>query len=103
MVSMILKAVSPDLLCRFIHHPSLTKLMLPGALTSRIGTLSLEKQEKLEADIAKAEKKAEKKAEAEAKRKEVSRVQRMVLELCAPARPPSFSQSILVTLRCHDC
>ena len=37
-----------------------------------MGTLSVEKQEKLEADAAKAERKAEKKAEAEAKKKEVS-------------------------------
>jgi len=37
-----------------------------------MGTLSVEKQEKLEADAVKAEKKAEKKAEAEAKKKEVS-------------------------------
>jgi hypothetical protein len=36
-----------------------------------MGTLSVEKQEKLEADAAKAERKAEKKAEAEAKKKEV--------------------------------
>ena len=33
--------------------------------------MSVEKQEKLEADAVKAEKKAEKKAEAEAKKKEV--------------------------------
>ena len=38
-----------------------------------MGTLSVEKQEKLEADAAKAERKAEKKAEAEAKKKEVGR------------------------------
>lgn len=37
-----------------------------------MGTLSVEKQEKLEADAAKLEKKAEKKAAAEAKAKEVS-------------------------------
>ena len=37
-----------------------------------MGTLSVEKQEKLEADAVKAERKAEKKAEAEAKKKEVS-------------------------------
>ncbi|KAL7420241.1 Translation machinery-associated protein 22 [Cryptotrichosporon argae] len=43
-----------------------------GSLASRIGTLSLDKQEKLEADAAKAEKKAEKKAEAEAKKKEIT-------------------------------
>ena len=36
-----------------------------------MGTLSVEKQEKIEQDAAKAEKKAEKKAEAEAKKKEV--------------------------------
>ncbi|RSH90425.1 Translation machinery-associated protein 22 [Saitozyma podzolica] len=42
------------------------------SLTARIGTLSVEKQEKLEADAAKAEKKAEKKAEQEAKKKEAS-------------------------------
>lgn len=37
-----------------------------------MGTLSIDKQEKLEKDAEKAEKKAEKKAEAEQKRKEVS-------------------------------
>lgn len=47
----------------------LTKL---EALPEKIGTLSLEKQEKLEHDAAKAERKAEKKAEAEKKKKEVS-------------------------------
>ena len=36
-----------------------------------MGTLSVEKQERLEADAAKAERKAEKKAEAEAKKKDV--------------------------------
>ncbi|WVQ79517.1 translation machinery-associated protein 22 [Cryptococcus sp. DSM 104549] len=45
-----------------------------GALTSRIGTLSVEKQEKLEQDAAKAEKKATKKAEAEAKKKESTKI-----------------------------
>ncbi|KAK8849387.1 translation machinery-associated protein 22 [Kwoniella newhampshirensis] len=45
-----------------------------GALTSRIGTLSMEKQEKLEADAAKLEKKAAKKAEAEAKKKEATKI-----------------------------
>ncbi|WWC65523.1 translation machinery-associated protein 22 [Kwoniella dejecticola CBS 10117] len=40
-----------------------------GNLAARIGTLSVEKQEKIEADAAKAEKKAAKKAEAEAKKK----------------------------------
>jgi membrane protein involved in colicin uptake len=43
------------------------------ALKERIGTLSLDKQEKIEADAAKAERKAEKKAETEAKKKAVSR------------------------------
>ena len=42
-----------------------------GSLAARMGTLSVEKQEKLEADAVKAEKKAEKKAEAEAKKKDV--------------------------------
>jgi hypothetical protein len=37
-----------------------------------MGTLSVDKQEKLEKDAVKAEKKAEKKAEAEQKKKEVS-------------------------------
>jgi hypothetical protein len=37
-----------------------------------MGTLTAEKQEKLEADAAKLERKAEKKAAAEAKAKEVS-------------------------------
>lgn len=36
-----------------------------------MGTLSVEKQEKLEKDAEKAERKAEKKAEQEAKKKEV--------------------------------
>ncbi|KIR60206.1 translation machinery-associated protein 22 [Cryptococcus bacillisporus CA1873] len=45
-----------------------------GALASRIGTLSLDKQEKLEADAAKLEKKAAKKAEAEAKKKEQTKI-----------------------------
>src|SRR4051812_24767804 len=44
----------------------------PDALKERIGTLSLDKQEKIEADAAKAERKAEKKAETEAKKKAVS-------------------------------
>lgn len=43
-----------------------------GTLEGRMGTLSLDKQEKLEKDAVKAEKKAEKKAEAEQKKKEVS-------------------------------
>jgi hypothetical protein len=43
-----------------------------GSLAGRIGTLSMDKQEKLEKDAEKAEKKAEKKAEAEQKKKEVS-------------------------------
>lgn len=45
--------------------------MIPEALQSRLGTLSLEKQAKLEKDIAKAEKKAEKKADAAEKKKKV--------------------------------
>ena len=45
---------------------------MSDSLSARMGTLSVEKQEKIEADAAKAEKKAEKKAEAEAKKKEVS-------------------------------
>lgn len=47
-------------------------MLTPGNLAARIGTLSIEKQEKLEADAAKAEAKAEKKAAAEAQRKGVS-------------------------------
>lgn len=43
-----------------------------GSLATRMGTLSVEKQEKLEADAAKAERKAEKKAELEAAKKQVS-------------------------------
>jgi hypothetical protein len=39
-----------------------------------MGTLSMDKQEKLEKDAVKAEKKADKKAEAEQKKKEVSPV-----------------------------
>lgn len=42
------------------------------ALKEKIGTLSLDKQEKLEAEAEKAEKKAEKKAESEKKKKAVS-------------------------------
>lgn len=42
------------------------------ALKEKIGTLSLDKQEKLEAEAEKAEKKAEKKAETEKKKKAVS-------------------------------
>ncbi|CAD6585335.1 MAG: Translation machinery-associated protein 22 [Tremellales sp. Tagirdzhanova-0007] len=45
-----------------------------GSLTARMGTLSVEKQEKLEADAVKAERKAEKKAEAEAKKKEAAKI-----------------------------
>lgn len=45
-----------------------------GTLSARMGTLSVEKQEKLEADAAKAERKADKKAEAEAKKKEAAKV-----------------------------
>lgn len=47
-------------------------MLIIGALEARIGTLSLDKQEKIEADAAKAERKAEKKAELEQKKKEVS-------------------------------
>jgi len=54
---------------------------MPGGLSVRMGTLSVEKQEKLEADAVKAEKKAEKKAEAEAAKKEVDCP--LVLELRA--------------------
>jgi len=54
---------------------------MPGGLSVRMGTLSVEKQEKLEADAVKAEKKAEKKAEAEAAKKEVDCP--LVLELAA--------------------
>ncbi|WWC93156.1 translation machinery-associated protein 22 [Kwoniella dendrophila CBS 6074] len=45
-----------------------------GNLVSRIGTLSIEKQEKLEADAVKAEKKAIKKAEAEANKKKETKI-----------------------------
>ncbi|ORX35475.1 translation initiation factor SUI1 [Kockovaella imperatae] len=45
-----------------------------GSLSARMGTLSVEKQEKIEADALKAEKKAEKKAEAEAKKKEAAKI-----------------------------
>jgi hypothetical protein len=47
-------------------------MLILGTLEGRMGTLSLDKQEKLEKDAVKAEKKAEKKAEAEQKKKEVS-------------------------------
>jgi hypothetical protein len=58
--------------CRggIVQHPC--GLTYIGSLESRIGTLSIEKQEKLEQDAAKAEKKAEKKAEQEQKKKDVS-------------------------------
>lgn len=46
--------------------------MYADALKEKIGTLSLDKQEKLEAEAEKAEKKAEKKAETEKKKKAVS-------------------------------
>lgn len=46
--------------------------ILTDALKEKIGTLSLDKQEKLEAEAEKAEKKAEKKAETEKKKKAVS-------------------------------
>jgi uncharacterized ferredoxin-like protein len=49
-------------------------LLISDTLTDRIGTLSIEKQEKLEKDAEKAEKKAEKKAEAEMKKKEATKV-----------------------------
>lgn len=49
-------------------------LILSGSLEARIGTLSLDKQEKIEADAVKAEKKAEKKAELEQKKKEAAKV-----------------------------
>ncbi|RXK37383.1 translation machinery-associated protein 22 [Tremella mesenterica] len=51
-----------------------SRLWGEGSLTARMGTLSVEKQEKLEADAAKAERKAEKKAEAEAKKKEAAKI-----------------------------
>jgi len=51
-------------------HPEMyDKYYSEQALQSRLGTLSLEKQAKLEKDIAKAEKKAEKKADAAKKKK----------------------------------
>jgi hypothetical protein len=55
-----------------LRKDSLT--VLSGSLEDRIGTLSLDKQEKIEADAVKAERKAEKKAELEQKKKEVSYV-----------------------------
>jgi hypothetical protein len=45
---------------------------ISDALKEKIGTLSIDKQEKLEAEAEKAEKKAEKKAETEKKKKAVS-------------------------------
>ncbi|ODN78363.1 translation machinery-associated protein 22 [Cryptococcus amylolentus CBS 6039] len=50
------------------------KIWGEGALAAKIGTLSLDKQEKIEADAAKLEKKAAKKAEAESKKKESTKV-----------------------------
>jgi hypothetical protein len=46
------------------------------ALESRLGTLSLDKQQKLEKDMAKAEAKAEAKADAALKKKMASQVRR---------------------------
>jgi hypothetical protein len=48
-----------------------------------MGSLSVDKQEKLEKDAVKAEKKAEKKAEAEQKKKEVSLHLHLVYKSCA--------------------
>jgi hypothetical protein len=64
-------------------------MLISGTLEGRMGTLSLDKQEKLEKDAVKAEKKAEKKAEAEQKKKEVS------LTRLAP-----LSRSMLIILGC---
>ena len=58
---------------RYVHsvlHLKLTPLIL-AALRAKIGTLSLDKQKKLEEDVAKAEKKAEKKADAALKKQQV--------------------------------
>jgi hypothetical protein len=52
-----------------------------------MGTLSVEKQEKLEADAAKAERKAEKKAEQEAKKKEVSCLDSPMSDIKLTLRP----------------
>ena len=57
---------------RSLQSKSRLILTRTGSLAGRMGTLSMDKQEKLEKDAEKAEKKAEKKAEAEQKRKEVS-------------------------------
>jgi hypothetical protein len=59
---------------RYATRRYATQLLIPDTLTDRIGTLSIEKQEKLEKDAEKAEKKAEKKAEAEMKKKEATKV-----------------------------
>ncbi|WVO13680.1 translation machinery-associated protein 22 [Cryptococcus depauperatus] len=50
------------------------RLYSEGALASKIGTLSVDKQEKLEADAVKLEKKATKKAEAEAQKKQQTKI-----------------------------
>ncbi|KAK4684999.1 density-regulated protein, partial [Tremellales sp. Uapishka_1] len=50
------------------------RLWSESTLDARIGTLSLDKQEKIEADAAKAERKAEKKAEAELKKKGAAKI-----------------------------
>ncbi len=49
------------------------RLYSEDALKDKIGTLSLDKQEKIEQDAAKAERKAEKKAETEKKKKAVGK------------------------------
>ncbi|KAJ9106052.1 Translation machinery-associated protein 22 [Naganishia adeliensis] len=50
------------------------RLYSDDALKEKIGTLSLDKQEKLEAEAEKAEKKAEKKAETEKKKKAAAKI-----------------------------
>jgi len=56
-------------------HPDVyPKYYSEDALTSKVGTLSLEAQSKLEKDTAKKEAKAEAKADAEAKKKQAAKV-----------------------------
>ncbi|KAJ9100007.1 Translation machinery-associated protein 22 [Naganishia cerealis] len=56
------------------HRLNLPFVNLIDALKEKIGTLSLDKQEKLEAEAEKAEKKAEKKAESEKKKKAAAKI-----------------------------
>ena len=54
-----------------LRHFQSQRFSSSAALRAKIGTLSLDKQKKLEEDVAKAEKKAEKKADAALKKQQV--------------------------------